>query len=83
MIQDAFSIIKEFPFVVTYNGDEFDLPYLYNRAERLGISNSENPLYMMRDSATLKQGVHLDLYRTCQIVHFKSMHLAKNIQIFH
>ncbi|MHA7734877.1 DNA-directed DNA polymerase I [Nitrosopumilus sp. S6] len=64
MIHDAFKIIKEFPFVVTYNGDEFDLPYLYNRAERLGIKNSENPFYMMRDSATLKQGVHLDLYRT-------------------
>ena len=64
MIQDAFNIIREFPFVITYNGDEFDLPYLYNRAERLGIKNSDNPLYMMRDSATLKQGVHLDLYRT-------------------
>jgi len=64
MIQDAFKIIEEFPFIITYNGDEFDLPYLYNRAERLGIRNSENPLYMMRDSATLKKGVHLDLYRT-------------------
>lgn len=64
MIKDAFEIIKGFPFVVTYNGDEFDLPYLFNRAQRLGIPNSENPFYMMRDSATLKQGVHLDLYRT-------------------
>jgi len=64
MIQDAFDIIKEFPFVITYNGDEFDLPYLYNRAERLGIKNSMNPIYMMKNSATLKQGVHLDLYRT-------------------
>ena len=64
MIQDAFAVIREFPFVLTYNGDEFDLPYLYNRAERLGVNNSENPLYMMRDSATLKNGVHLDLYRT-------------------
>ena len=64
MIYDAFKIVKDFPFVVTYNGDEFDLPYLYNRAERLGIQNSENPFYMMRDSATLKEGVHLDLYRT-------------------
>ena len=63
MIQDAFQIIKSFPFVLTYNGDEFDLPYLYNRAERLGIQNSENPFYMMRDSATLKEGVHLDLYK--------------------
>ena len=64
MIYDAFKIVKDFPFVVTYNGDEFDLPYLYNRAERLGIKNSENPFYMMRDSATLKEGVHIDLYRT-------------------
>ena len=64
MIAEAFKIIEEFPFVVTYNGDEFDLPYLYNRAEKLGIKNEDNPLYMMRDSATLKHGVHLDLYRT-------------------
>ncbi|RNJ78109.1 MAG: DNA-directed DNA polymerase I, partial [Nitrosopumilus sp. H13] len=64
MIQDAFAVIEEFPFVVTYNGDEFDLPYLYNRADKLGIERSSNPLYMMRDSATLKHGVHLDLYRT-------------------
>ena len=64
MIFDAFKIISSYPFVITYNGDEFDMPYLYNRAERLGIKNSDNPLYMMRDSATLKDGVHLDLYRT-------------------
>ena len=63
MIQDAFEIIKTFPFVLTYNGDEFDLPYLYNRAAGLGVKNSENPLYMMRDSATLKEGVHIDLYK--------------------
>ena len=63
MIQDAFKIIKTFPFVLTYNGDEFDLPYLYNRAKRFEIKNAENPLYMMRDSATLKEGVHIDLYK--------------------
>ncbi|MEM3143440.1 MAG: DNA polymerase domain-containing protein [Candidatus Nitrosotenuis sp.] len=64
MIEDAFKIISDYPFVITYNGDDFDMPYLYNRAERLGLENSENPLYMMRDSATLKHGVHIDLYRT-------------------
>ena len=63
MLEDAFKKIAEYPFVVTYNGDEFDLPYLYNRAERLGIKNSENPLYMMRDSASTKRGIHLDLYK--------------------
>ncbi len=64
MILDAFKLLQEFAFVLTYNGDDFDLPYLFNRAERLGIAAEENPLYMMRDSATLKHGVHIDLYRT-------------------
>jgi DNA polymerase I len=64
MIQDTFKILTDYPFVITYNGDDFDMPYIYNRAERLGIGSKEIPLIMMRDSATLKHGVHLDLYRT-------------------
>jgi DNA polymerase I len=63
MIRDAFKILTSYPFVVTFNGDDFDMPYMYNRAERLGIGLKEIPLIMMRDSATLKQGVHIDLYR--------------------
>ena len=64
MIEDVFNLIKDYPLLITYNGDGFDLPYLYNRAYKLGIDKNTNPLYMMRDSATLKEGVHLDLYRT-------------------
>ncbi|TLX81545.1 MAG: DNA-directed DNA polymerase I [Thaumarchaeota archaeon] len=64
MIKDAFKILTDYPFVITYNGDEFDMPYIYNRAERLGIDSKEIPLIMMRDSATLRHGVHIDLYRT-------------------
>jgi DNA polymerase I len=64
MIEVAFSLIEQYPVLLTYNGDGFDLPYLYNRANRIGISKQKNPLYMMRDSATLQRGVHLDLYRT-------------------
>jgi len=64
MILDAFKKISEYPFVITYNGDDFDMPYLYNRAQRLGIKQEENPFYMMKDSATLKEGIHIDLYRT-------------------
>ncbi|HSG73726.1 MAG TPA: 3'-5' exonuclease, partial [Nitrosopumilaceae archaeon] len=63
MILDAFKKIETYPFVITYNGDDFDMPYLYNRAQRLGIKQEDNPFYMMRDSATLKEGVHIDLYR--------------------
>ena len=64
MIQDTFDIIQNFPFLLTYNGDEFDLPYLYYRAKLLGIADDDNPLFMMKNAATLKEGIHLDLYRT-------------------
>ena len=64
MISDIFELIQKYPLLITYNGDGFDLPYLYNRANKLGIPREKNPLYMMRDSATLIKGVHLDLYRT-------------------
>ena len=64
MILDAFELVQKYPLLITYNGDQFDLPYLYNRADKLGIEREKNPFYMMRDSATLRKGVHLDLYRT-------------------
>ena len=64
MIEDTFGLIEQYPVLLTYNGDGFDLPYLYNRANRIGVNKQKNPLYMMRDSATLQKGVHLDLYRT-------------------
>ena len=64
MIEDTFNLVEQYPVLLTYNGDGFDLPYLYNRANRVGVSKQKNPLYMMRDSATLQKGIHLDLYRT-------------------
>jgi len=64
MILDVFELVQKYPLLITYNGDGFDLPYLYNRADKLGIEREKNPFYMMRDSATLRKGVHLDLYRT-------------------
>ena len=63
MIEDSFGVIASYPFVLTYNGDDFDMPYLYNRAKRLNVNDLANPLYMMRDSAALRHGVHIDLYR--------------------
>ncbi len=65
MLLDAFGIIKQYPVIITYNGDEFDMPFLRNRAEKIGIQEADNPLYVTRDSASLKHGVHIDLYRTC------------------
>ena len=58
-----FSAFLEYPFIVTFNGDDFDLKYLYHRAQRLGFRNEEIPIEMGRDVAFLKYGVHIDLYK--------------------
>ncbi len=64
LIRYIFNRILDYPFIITFNGDEFDLPYLYNRALNLGIRKSEIPIVMLRDAAGVKHGVHIDLYRT-------------------
>lgn len=64
MIRYVFNRILDYPFLITFNGDDFDLPYLYNRALNLGIKKSEMPIVMLRDAASIKHGVHIDLYRT-------------------
>lgn len=60
MLEDAFRLIEAYPLILTYNGDMFDMPYLYNRAVVLGIYH--NPFKMMSRKATLNNAVHVDLY---------------------
>ena len=60
MLEEAFKVIDSYPLVLTYNGDVFDMPYLYNRAVVLGCDY--NPFKMMQKKATLNNGVHIDLY---------------------
>jgi len=58
-----FLTLLSFPVVVTFNGDDFDLKYLYHRAQRLGFRNDEITIEMGRDVAFLRYGVHIDLYK--------------------
>ena len=60
LLKAAFAVIESYPVVLTFNGDTFDMPYLYNRGKKLGIKNI--PLLMMKKNATLKYGIHIDLY---------------------
>ncbi len=64
MLLDAFRKIDEYPIVVTFVGDAFDLNYLYHRAKKLGIDvKTQCPIYLGRDIALLQRGVHVDLYK--------------------
>ena len=60
LLKQAFEVIDSYPVVLTYNGDIFDMPYLCNRANVLGLEY--NPFKMMKEKATLNNGVHIDLY---------------------
>ena len=58
-----FAALFDYPIILTFNGDDFDLKYLYHRAQRLGFKNEEIPIELGRDVAFLKYGVHIDLYK--------------------
>jgi len=60
LLEHVFNDLRRYPIVLTYNGDCFDLPYLANRAEKLGINNV--PI-RLGEYPTLVHGIHLDLYK--------------------
>ena len=63
LLRKTFEILLEYPFVLTFNGDDFDLRYLANRAQNLGISRREIPIEVGERVCLLKYGVHIDLYK--------------------
>ncbi|MGC8850180.1 MAG: 3'-5' exonuclease, partial [Candidatus Bathyarchaeia archaeon] len=63
LIREAFSQMSRYPFIITFNGDDFDLNYLYHRALNLGFPRESIPIVLSRDSATLVNGIHIDLYK--------------------
>lgn len=63
IIEETFKVLLEYPVVLTFNGDSFDLQYLHNRAENLAISEEKNPIYLGNRFANLKYGIHIDLYK--------------------
>ena len=63
LIRESFRIMSEYPVIITFNGDNFDLPYIYNRAVRLKINVSEIPIIVGRDHCMIKNALHFDAYR--------------------
>jgi len=64
LLEAVFDALWDYPFVVTFNGDDFDLHYLFNRATgKLGFRRDEVPIEVGRKTCTLPYGVHIDLYK--------------------
>jgi DNA polymerase I len=64
LLSQVFEAMRRYPFIITFNGDDFDFRYLYHRAEKLGIARETIPITLGREEAYLKHGVHIDLYKT-------------------
>jgi len=63
LIKMIFQLFIEYPFIITFNGDDFDLKYLAVRALRLGIPESEIPIEVRDRITLLTKGIHIDLYK--------------------
>ncbi len=64
LIRASFGKMMDYPVVITFNGDDFDLRYLKHRAEKVfNIPEEEDPILLQRQEASIKHGLHIDLYR--------------------
>lgn len=63
LLRAVFEVLWDYPFVLTFNGDDFDLRYLTHRALNLGIRKSEIPIEVGKRVCLLRYGVHIDLYK--------------------
>ncbi|MFQ6086514.1 MAG: DNA-directed DNA polymerase I [Candidatus Bathyarchaeia archaeon] len=63
LVLEVFRALWDYPFVITFNGDDFDLRYLAHRAQNLGVKRRQIPIEVGRRVCLLKSGVHIDLYK--------------------
>ena len=63
MILKIFEALSDYPFVVTFNGDDFDFRYLFHRAQKFGLKRSQIPIELGRRVCLLTNNVHIDLYK--------------------
>jgi DNA polymerase I len=67
LLEETFRIISSYPIIITYNGDEFDLPYLYARSQDpaidsaygVAIAKQDVPIIMKRESF-VKRGIQAE-----------------------
>jgi DNA polymerase, archaea type len=63
LLRAIFDILWDYPFVLTFNGDDFDLRYLVHRAANLGIDRRDIPIDIGKRVCLLRYAIHIDLYK--------------------
>ncbi|MCQ4345779.1 MAG: DNA-directed DNA polymerase I, partial [Sulfolobaceae archaeon] len=55
--------VLRYPLLLTFNGDNFDIPYLITRSLKLGIPLEDTPFKDTGKEGKYLAGIHIDLYR--------------------
>ncbi len=63
MILETIRLLSTYPVIISFNGDNFDLNYLHNRAIRLGIPDEILHIKYGEDKVKIDTNIHLDLYK--------------------
>jgi len=69
LLIESFRIMWEYPVLITFNGDNFDLNYIFHRAEKLRVDKDLNPIHvkrgfgiMAKSECDLRKGIHIDIF---------------------
>jgi DNA polymerase I len=91
LLERAFEIMYSYPIIITYNGDDFDLPYLYARSQdaridpdnRSGISREKVPIIMKRETF-VKRGIQAEPIQVKNGIHIDLFRTFQNrsVQIY-
>src|SRR5215216_3483409 len=91
LLQETFRIISSYPFVITYNGDDFDLPYLYARSQDPAIDSvngkaipkEEIPIIVKRETF-VKRGIQAEPVQIKNGIHIDLFRTFQNrsVQIY-
>ncbi|ABR56237.1 DNA polymerase Pol2 [Methanococcus aeolicus Nankai-3] len=90
LIKKTMELLKQYNIIYTYNGDNFDFPYLKRRAEHLKIPlnfGENHKLKLSKGGMNLKSAisgiVHIDLYpiarRTLNLTKYKLEDVSKEL----
>ena len=91
MLLAAFKIMRSYPIIVTFNGDDFDLPYIYTRSQDIrvdknkkeGINKKDIPIIVKRDTF-IKRGMQADPIQIKHGIHIDLFRTFQNrsVQIY-
>ncbi len=63
LLRKVFDVLNDYAFILTFNGDDFDLRYLAHRAYNLGFTKKDVPIEIGKRVCLLRYGIHIDLYK--------------------